>query len=100
MKAMKSRHKDGHVKFPLGKVAMTKNAYNVLDPIEVESALARHATGDWGDVSPKGRIANERGLAEGDQLVSVFHLENSREFYIITALDRGMTFIFFPEDCD
>ncbi len=98
MTTRKERHQDGHIKFALGRVVITAHADSVLNPQEVQSALVRHAIGDWGDVSREDRLANERGLKEQDRLFSVYHAANTRKFWIITEWDRSRTTILLPED--
>jgi hypothetical protein len=85
-------------KFPLGQVVMTRNAMQVLRLDEVGTALANHAHGDWGDVCPEDRAANERALANGGQLFSVYHDRNGVKFWIITEHDRSATTVLLPED--
>ena len=98
MTTTKERHQDQSVKFDLGRVVITAHAQDVLDSQEVQSALVRHATGDWGDVCREDRLANERGLKDDDRLFSVYHAANSRKFWIITEWDRSVTTILVPED--
>ena len=98
MTTTKERHQDQSVKFDLGRVVITAHAQDVLDSQEVQSALVRHATGDWGDVCREDRLANERGLKDDDRLFSVYHAANSRKFWIITEWDRSVTTILLPED--
>ncbi len=98
MTTTKERQQDGHVKFALGRVVITAHADSVLNPQEVQSALVRHAIGDWGDVCQEDRLAKERGLKEKDRLFSVYHAANSREFWIITEWDRSVTTIQLPDD--
>ena len=71
MTTTKERHQDQSVKFDLGRVVITAHAQDVLDSQEVQSALVRHATGDWGDVCREDRLANERGLKDDDRLFKV-----------------------------
>ena len=98
MTTTKECHQDQSIKFAMGRVVITAHAQGVLDPQEVQSAIVRHATGDWGDVCREDRLANERGLKDEDRLFSVYHAENSRKFWIITEWDRSVTTILLPED--
>lgn len=91
---------DAHAKarFPLGLVVATPNALTVLSSEEIQSALGRHDTGDWGDVESEDWQANERALREGGRLFSVYHSRNAVKFWIITEHDRSLTTILLPED--
>ena len=42
------------VRFPLGRTVITRGALDALDEADVRAAgIARHASGDWGDLCPK-----------------------------------------------
>jgi hypothetical protein len=85
-------------KFPLGQVMMTPHAMRVLRQNEVGTALANHMRGDWGDVCPEDRAANERALANGGRLFSVYHDGSGVKFWIITEADRRATTVLLPDD--
>jgi len=85
-------------KFTLGQVVMTTNAMRTLRTDEIGTALANHLHGDWGDVCPEDRTANERALAEGSRLFSVYHDGSGVKFWIITEADRSATTVLLPDD--
>lgn len=85
-------------KIPLGQVVMTTNALRTLRLDEVSTALVSHAHGDWGDVCPEDRAANEQALAHGGRLFSVYHDGHGVKFWIITEYDRSATTVLLPED--
>ena len=85
-------------RFPLGQMVMTTNAMRTLRDDEVATALANHAHGDWGDVFPEDRAANERALANGGRLFSIYHDGSGVKFWIITEADRSATTVLLPED--
>jgi hypothetical protein len=85
-------------KFPLGQVVMTTNAARTLQDDEVGTALANHMHGDWGDVCPEDRAENERALANGGRLFSVYHDGSGVKFWIITEADRSATTVLLPDD--
>lgn len=84
-------------KFDLGRVVMTRNAADVVSAGAVQSALARHAAGDWGEVCPEDAVENELSLREGFRLLSVYRAGETK-FWIITEADRSATTILLPED--
>lgn len=85
-------------RFPLGRVVITRNALHSLPSAEVLVALGRHARGDWGNVGQADRQANERAMAEGARLFSVYFTRQGLRFWIITEADRSRTTVLLPED--
>ena len=85
-------------KFPSGQIVMTTTVQRTLSQSDVNTALARHLRGDWGDVDEHDRNENELSLAQGLRLFSVYHAANGTKFWIITEADRSATTILLPED--
>lgn len=84
--------------FPLGRIVATRNAISTLTPEEIATAIARHASGDWGDdVDPDDWAENELSLKEGFRLFSVYRARDQK-FWIITEADRSATTVLLPED--
>ena len=83
--------------FPLGQVVMTANAAAQLAAEDIEKALTRHASGDWGEVCEEDRKENELSLKEGFRLLSVYR-SGETKFWIITEADRSVTTVLLPED--
>jgi len=84
--------------FPLGQTVITRNALNTLSEDDVTKALARHVSGDWGDVCPEDANENELSLEKAFRLFSVYHASDDTKFWIITEADRSVTTILLPED--
>lgn len=84
-------------RFPLGQVVATANASLRLLTEEVLTALARHASGDWGDLCPEDTLANNEALDHGGRLFSAYGQGETR-FWIITEADRSVTTVLLPED--
>lgn len=92
----------------LGRILTTCGVAAMMrtDPMfarEVESCLARHSRGDWGDVSEDSRRMNDDALdAEmrgepTDRLFSLYNIGDG-EIYIITEWDGSVTTILLPEE--
>jgi hypothetical protein len=84
---------------PLGKVVATPGALKLLGksgghPFDY---LARHATGDWGELCTFDRRQNEIALREGLRVLSSYDVLAGR-IWIITEADRSVTTILLPED--
>lgn len=85
-------------KFNLGRLVATPGALNEIDPEDMRNAICRHAAGDWGDVCPEDREANEEALREGFRLFSVYHDRKGVKFWIITEADRSATTVLLPDE--
>ena len=84
---------------PLGRVVATPGAVKLLreaggNPFDY---LARHATGDWGNLCAFDRRQNEIALREGLRVLSSYDVLAER-VWIITEADRSVTTIFLPEE--
>jgi hypothetical protein len=85
-------------KFRLGHIVSTPNALARLSDEDILTGIQRHQAGDWGDMDDHDRLANERALAEGTRLLSVYHAANGTKFWLITEHDRRTTTVLLPED--
>ena len=84
---------------PLGRVVATPGALKLLGksgehPFDY---LARHASGDWGDLCAFDRRQNEIALREGLRVFSSYEISAGR-VWIITEADRSVTTILLPEE--
>jgi hypothetical protein len=85
------------VDFSLGHVCTTPGIRHAIDEGLLDSAfvrncLAKHARGDWGDVSEDGRIQNEEALAGGWRIFSVYRtaeVDDGKIWIITDAADDG-----------
>lgn len=85
-------------KFRLGHIVSTPNALARLSDEDILTGIQRHQAGDWGDMDDHDRLANERALAEGTRLLSVYHAANGTKFWLITEHHRRTTTVLLPED--
>jgi len=93
--------KPGHARFPLGKLAATPDALDLLDRYQVSlfDLLARHASGDWGDVSAEDAHANEQALIHGNRLLSCYTLvpgDPDTRVWAISEANRSVTTAIMP----
>ena len=84
---------------PLGQVVATPGALKLLSEIGEDpfDYLARHATGDWGELCAFDRRQNEIALREGYRVLSSYDVLAER-VWIITEADRSVTTILLPEE--
>lgn len=86
--------------FPLGSIVATPGALNALArskelPLHF---LARHVTGDWGEVNSGDKQANDSALVSGARLFSSYKTAAGEKIWVITEADRTSTCILLPED--
>ena len=84
---------------PLGRVLATPGALKLLmedggHPFEY---LARHATGDWGELCAFDRRQNQIALRDGYRVLSSYPI-GEESVWIITEADRSLTTILLPEE--
>jgi hypothetical protein len=60
--------------------------------------LARHVTGDWGDLNADDCRENEQSIHDGCRLLSAYLLSDGTKIWIITEADRSSTTILLPEE--
>ena len=84
---------------PLGRVVATPGALETIfgaggDPF---AYIARHTSGDWGDLCAHDRRENGLALRHGRRVLSSYAVGEGR-FWIITEADRSVTTILLPEE--
>jgi hypothetical protein len=84
---------------PLGRIVATPGALKLFSEIGEApfDYLARHATGDWGDLCAFDRRQNEIALREGYRVLSSYEVPAGR-VWVITEADRSITTILLPEE--
>jgi hypothetical protein len=87
-------------KFSLGQVVATPGALAALADAgqTPHEFIARHATGDWGELDDDDRCENERSLRDGCRLLSAYLLRNGTKIWVITEADRSSTTLLLPEE--
>lgn len=84
-------------KFELGQIVTTPGAMNAIDLLQMTRLLARHASGDWGDLSEEDKKENEFSLANGFRIMSSYKV-NDVKIWVITESDRSCTTILLPSE--
>jgi hypothetical protein len=77
----------------LGDTWVTPSAVDLLGYAGIERLLARHASCNWGDVSPIRARANALALEQGLPLLS-HYISPGLQAYVLTEADRTATWIF------
>lgn len=87
------------VSFGLGRLLTTPGALRVLIRLDLTpiQLIARHASGDWGDMCEEDRQANESALVNDSRIFSAYELEGVK-LYVITEADRSATTVLLAEE--
>jgi hypothetical protein len=85
--------------FHPGQLVSTRGVEETLCFREVCVALARHLTGDWGEVDADIVEANEQGLSNSGPLASKYQSDQGTEFSFLTTADRSVTFLSLTSEC-
>jgi hypothetical protein len=82
-------------KFEVGQVVITPAATAALEAAGylLDSLLARHQSGDWGDISPHERHFNDRGLVEQFNLQSAYAVPCGSRLVVNTNRERTVTMV-------
>ena len=97
---MEIKNKRTQTKFPLGRIMATPGALRALEEAGQGGAafLARHQSGDWGDVCKEDAAENELSLRNGFRLMSVYHTSKGIKIWVITEHDRSVTTLLLPDE--
>lgn len=86
------------VLFPLGNIYMTIGAREILDESNqlAHEFLAKHQSGDWGELCEEDKKENELSLKEGFRILSAYKTSKGENLWCITEADRSVTTILLP----
>ncbi|MGH9631735.1 MAG: hypothetical protein ACRD7E_25795 [Bryobacteraceae bacterium] len=87
-------------KFALGQIVATPGALDALQQTGESpwTFLARHVSGDWGDLNDEDRREIELSLIGGFRLLSAYRLSDQTKIWIITEADRSATTLLLPSE--
>lgn len=63
---------------------------------QVTNSLARHTSGDWGDMSNEDKKENELSIGKHLRIFSAYNCV--KKIWIITEADRSVTTVLFPDE--
>jgi hypothetical protein len=86
--------------FPLGQVVATPAALAAIEKSGQQPGdfLARHVSGDWGEIDKYDVAENEFSLLNGFRLLSAYQTSAGETLWVITEADRSSTCILLPEE--
>lgn len=93
--------------FQLGQVVATPGALQLLKQFGVQpfALLARHQSGDWGNLGANDLRENSMALVHGHRILSAYTLPRpegsslpTEKIWIITEADRSSTTVLLPSE--
>lgn len=92
--------------FRLGQIVATSGALEALGRNNSNGMeyIARHASGDWGDLCDEDKMANESAVKNGARILSAYSLNDGTKIWLITDAvvdefgNRQATTILLPEE--
>ena len=85
------------VLFSPGQVFKTPGVSDIPQEVLL-SALKRHLSGDWGDLSEGDKRLNDEAVKDGDRILSAYRAPDGTKFWIITESDRSATTFLLPDE--
>lgn len=85
--------------FTLGTVVATPEAIRRMAALHIDPAklLAKHASGDWGEISTEDKASNDQSVRTRGMIMSSYGRGDKR-IWLITDSGHGTTTILLPED--
>jgi hypothetical protein len=86
--------------FSLGQIRSTPGAVVAMQEAGQDglALLARHVTGDWGELDRYDQRANNDAVKSGGRILSAYTLPTGVRVWLITEWDRSATTFLLPEE--
>ena len=86
--------------FTLGQLVATPGALAAIGVSgdDLSTYLARHQSGDWGEIDAHDRKENQLSLEHSFRLMSVYSLNTGVKIWVITEADRSSTTVLLPDE--
>ncbi len=87
-------------KFSLGECVATLGALAAFEQTgeNITTFLARHQSGDWGEVDEQDTQENDISVVRDFRILSAYRLADGTRIWIITEADRSSTCVLLPEE--
>ncbi len=90
---------EGDALFELGAIVATPGAIRLmlLNGVQPQDLLRRHATGDWSDMDAADQASNQFAAQHGLRIFSAYLIGEAR-IWVITEADRSATTFLKPSE--
>lgn len=86
------------MKVEMGQIGATPALLDKVSNDDIQIALSRHASGDWGDVTPHDAAANDAALLGGYRIWSIYRSSQGITFHVITDAAREYTVVMLSDE--
>lgn len=83
--------------FNLGDVYITQGVKNSISTNSIQSLLARHVSGNFGDACPDSHSMNIEAIKTKERIFSVYHV-GGLKVYVITDDGHSVTTVLLPTE--
>ncbi len=91
--------------FELGQLYVTRGIQALMDEqgLDVSPYIARHQTGDWGEVCAEDAAENQLSLETGFRILSAYSFTSdidgqTYKLWVLTESDRSVTTVLQPSE--
>lgn len=86
--------------FALGRLVATPGALAALQEAEQDPTelIARHISGDWGELVEEDKKENDLAVEAGFRILSAYILRTGVKVWVISEADRSATTILLPRE--
>ena len=86
--------------FDLGQIVATPGALAAManNGTDGLALLARHVTGDWGDLDADDKAENDFSVTKNFRILSAYTLADGTKVWVITEADRSVTTFLLPDE--
>lgn len=89
-----------------GRLVATPGALKAVGQDRLSACLMRHLSGDWGNLDPEDKAANDRAAAGGGRILSAYAIDPEKPcaghgdntLWIVTERDRSVTTFLLPSE--
>ena len=96
---------DKPILFGLGNLYVTRGIQALMDEhnLDVTPLIARHQTGDWGEVCAEDAAENQLSLEKGFRILSAYSFTSdidgeTYKLWVLTESDRSVTTVLQPSE--